>query len=237
RMRGVDLFDVDISCELRNVVINGVDIAPLVEAELNHRMPDREKMRPIDPDGFREAWAILKRLWEDTVARARTFPEAELHRQVGDEWSFIQTLRHLNFAMGAWIDRMILGIESPWNDLDLPWDEGPESDDIPWDRDARPSLDEVLRLRRQHQHSIDQIVASLTEEELSSTITRTGTGWPRLKDFPFKECLLVVFNEEWEHRLFAERDLTGLGRTQPGSQSGQTTSKPEAKAADRTRSS
>ena len=55
-------------------------------------------MRPDDADGFREAWAILERLWEETVARARTFPEAELHRSVDDEWSFIQTLRHLNFA-------------------------------------------------------------------------------------------------------------------------------------------
>jgi hypothetical protein len=26
-----------------------------------------------------------------------------------------------------------------------------------------------------------------------------------------KECLSVVLNEEWEHRLYAERDLTALG--------------------------
>jgi uncharacterized protein YjbI with pentapeptide repeats len=35
RMRGVELVDVEISGELQNVVVNGVDIAPLVEAELN----------------------------------------------------------------------------------------------------------------------------------------------------------------------------------------------------------
>jgi uncharacterized protein YjbI with pentapeptide repeats len=74
RMRGVELVDVDIYGELQNVVVNGVDIAPLVDAELNRRMPERAKMRPEDPDGFREAWSILERLWEDTINRARTSP-------------------------------------------------------------------------------------------------------------------------------------------------------------------
>src|SRR5947208_4917202 len=97
RMRGVELVNVDIYGELQNVVVNGVDIAPLVDAELNRRMPERARMRPDDSDGFRAAYAILERLWEGTVVRARTFPEAALHRGVDDEWSFIQTLRHLNF--------------------------------------------------------------------------------------------------------------------------------------------
>lgn len=109
RMRGVELVDVEISGELQNVVVNGVDIAPIIDAELNRRMPERARMRPDDSDGLREAWAILERLWEGTVARARTFPEQALHRSVDDEWSFIQTLRHLNFASAAWVGRMVLG--------------------------------------------------------------------------------------------------------------------------------
>ena len=113
RMRGVELVDVDIHGEVQNVVVNGVDIAPLVDAELNRRMPQRALMRPDDSDGFREAWAILERLWEGTVARARTKPEDTLHRGVDDEWSFIQTLRHLNFASAAWVGRMVLGNPSP----------------------------------------------------------------------------------------------------------------------------
>src|SRR5215831_11114824 len=55
-MRGVELRDVDIHGELRNVRVNGVDIAPLVEAELDRRYPDRATMRPTDAAGFREAW-------------------------------------------------------------------------------------------------------------------------------------------------------------------------------------
>jgi hypothetical protein len=210
RMRGVEFVDVDISGELQNVVVNGVDIAPLVEAELNRRMPERAKMRPDDSDGFREAWAILERLWKGTVARAMTLPAAALHRNVDDEWSFIQTLRHLNFASAAWVDRMVLGNASPWHPLDLPWDEAPGWDGIPWDREARPSLDVVLTVRRERQAMVRHVLESVTDEQLAADITRTEPGWPRIENFPVKECLRIVLTEEWQHRLYAERDLTAL---------------------------
>jgi hypothetical protein len=210
RMRGVELHDVDIHGELENVVLNGVEVSAYVDAELNRRMPERAKMRPDDADGFREAWAVLERLWEGTVARARTFPEAELHRSVGDEWSFIQTLRHLGFATSAWVSRMVLGNPSPWHPLDLPWDEAPGWHGIPWDRDAQPSLDEVLALRAERQGIVRDVIASLTDHQLASTVTCTEPGWPRLEDFPLRQCLRIVLNEEWEHRLYAERDLTEL---------------------------
>ncbi|MET8990440.1 DinB family protein [Nonomuraea wenchangensis] len=210
RLRGVELIDVEIDGELSNVVVNGVDIAPLVEAELDRRMPERAKMRPEDPAGFREAWAILERLWEGTIARARTFPEAELHRGVDDEWSFIQTLRHLNFASAAWAGRMVLGDPSPWHPLDLPWDEAPRWDGIPCERDLRPSLDEVLAVRRERQAMVRGVLDTLTDERLAAEVTRTEPGWPRLERFPVKECLHIILHEEWEHRLYAERDLKAL---------------------------
>jgi hypothetical protein len=210
RMRGVELVDVEISGELQNVLVNGVDIAPLVEAELNRRTPARAKMRPDDSDGFREAWAILERLWKGTVARAMTLPEAALHRNVDDEWSFIQTLRHLNFASAAWVDRMVRGTTSPWHALDLPWDEAPGWDGIPWDREARPSLDEVLTVRRERQAMVRHVLESLTDEQLAAEVTRVEPGWPQMENFPVTECLRIVLNEEWQHRLYAERDLDTL---------------------------
>ncbi|MEV5501359.1 DinB family protein [Nonomuraea fuscirosea] len=216
RLRGVELVDVEISGELGHVVVNGVDIAPLVDAELNRRMPDRAKMRPADADGFREAWAILERLWAGTVARARTFPEASLHREVDEEWSFIQTLRHLNFAAGAWAGRMILGDLSPWHPVDLPWDEAPEWGGYPWDRAARPALDEVLAIRRERQAMVGRVMESLTQEQLASEVSRPEPGWPQADSFPFKDCLRIILNEEWEHRLYAERDLTILEKEGAG---------------------
>src|SRR5487761_1124829 len=77
-LRGVELVDVEINGEIENVTINGVDIWPLVDAELNRRDPDRAKMRPADPAGFAEAWDIVERRWDQTVARARRLPPALL---------------------------------------------------------------------------------------------------------------------------------------------------------------
>lgn len=210
RLRGVDLYDLDISGDLHNVVVNGVDIGPLVEAELNRRTPERAKMRPTDPDGYREAWDLLEELWAGTVARARTFPESALDVGVDDEWSFIQTLRHLNFATAAWVSRMVLGVASPWHPLDLPWDEAPGWEGIPWDRDARPSLDEVLVVRQERQATVRRVLDGLTDAELASTVTRSEPGWPQIEDFALRSCLRIVLNEEWQHRLYAERDLDRL---------------------------
>ena len=139
-----------------------------------------------------------------------TFPAAALDDNVDDEWSFIQTLRHLNFASAAWVGRMVLGNASPWHPLDLPWDEAPGWDGIPWDREARPSLDEVLTVRRERQAMVRHLLESLTDDQLSTELTRSEPGWPRVANFPLKECLRIVLNEEWQHRLYAERDLDAL---------------------------
>ena len=44
--------------------------------------------------------------------------------------------------------RRALGDLSPWDPLDLPWDEMPDTPGVPRDRDAWPSLATVLELRR-----------------------------------------------------------------------------------------
>ena len=209
-MIGVELWNVEISAELNNVVVNGVDIGPLVEQELNRRTPERAKMRPDDVEGFKEAWAILRRLWEGTLETAQALPPDALHRRVEGEWSFLETLRHLNFASAAWVGRMILGDPSPWHPLDLPWDEAPGWEGIPWDREARPTLDEVLAVRRERQAMVTDVIDSLTDEQLASHVSRAEPGWPQIEDVPFKECLLIVLNEEWAHRCYAERDLAAL---------------------------
>jgi hypothetical protein len=174
------------------------------------------KMRASDPDGFREAWSIVTRRWDETVERARALPTEAVHARVNGEWSFIETLRHLGFATAAWVGRMVLGDPSPWHPLDLPWDEAPGWDGIPWDRDVQPSLDEVLALRLERRGMVSRVLAELTPEQLASTVTRTEPGWPQIEGFPFAECLLIVLNEEWEHRNFAERDLDALATATGG---------------------
>jgi hypothetical protein len=212
RVRGAELVDVHISGELLDVRINGVDVVPLVEAELDRRHPDRAAVRPTDPAGFRSAWDVVERLWDGTVARARELDPELLHEPVDDEWSFIETLRHLVFATDAWIRRAVLGDPSPWHPLGLPWDEMPDLAGVPRDRAVRPSLDQVLAVRRDRMATVRQLVDELTEESLAAdTVPVAGPGWPEPRAYPVRECLRVVLNEEWEHRCYAERDLDALG--------------------------
>ena len=207
-MRDVELCDVEITGDLLNVTINGVDVAPLVEAELDRRHPDRAKMRPTDPAGFRDAWTIIERLWDETVVRARRLPPAMLHESVNGEWSFIETLRHLLFATDAWIRRVMLGDPQPWHPLDLPFDHMKDRPSVPRDRTARPSLDEVVALRKDRMGTMRQVLIHLTEEQLDSRTKPVGDpGWPGPDEYEVRMCLLNILNEEWQHRLYAERDL------------------------------
>jgi uncharacterized protein YjbI with pentapeptide repeats len=210
-MRGVELCDVDINGEIVNVTVNGVDIGPLIEGELNRRDPDRAKMRPADPAGFREAWDILGARWDQTVERARRLPPELLHESVDGEWSFIETLRHLTFATDSWVGRAILGDPSPWDPLGLPWDEMPDTPGVPRDREARPPLETVLALRRARMSAVRDVLDRLTDASLAAdTEPVEGPGWPRPISYPVRKCLLIVLNEEWEHRSYAERDLAAL---------------------------
>ena len=223
-LRGVELANVEISGELANVTVNGVDIGPLVEAELDRRYPDRAAMRPPDPAGFAAAWDILERLWDGTVERARGLPPGRLHEQVNGEWSFTETLRHLVFATDSWVRRAILGDPAPWDPLDLPWDEMPDTDGVPRDRAARPPLEEVLALRRDRMATVRRVIAGLSDETLAAgTEPVDGPGWPQPRSYPVREVLLIILNEEWEHRLYAERDLAVLGQ---GLAAGQPVSRP-----------
>lgn len=184
-IRGAALVDVDISGKIDNLRVNGVDVVPLVEAELDRRYPDRVKMRPADAAGFREAWDVLERLWAQTVARARELPTEQLHKQVDGEWSFIETLRHLLFATDAWVTRAFLGKPSPWHPLDLPHDEMPDTPGVPRDRAARPSLSEVLALRADRMATVRQVFAELTDEQLAGrTEPVMEPGYPSRRASP-----------------------------------------------------
>jgi hypothetical protein len=82
---------------------------------------------------------------------------------------------------------------------------------VPRDRDARPSLDAVLELRRDRISTVRQVIEGLTDESLDGhTEPVEAPGWPEPRSYPVRECLLIILNEEWEHRLYAERDLDAL---------------------------
>src|SRR5690349_15361773 len=74
RMRGAWIGECEIDGHIESLTINGIDVGPLVEAELDRRHPNRAKMRPTDVAGFREGWDIVETLWAGTVERARGLP-------------------------------------------------------------------------------------------------------------------------------------------------------------------
>lgn len=211
-MRGAWLQDLDIDGAVDNVTVNGVDIGPLVEAELDRREPERVLMRAHTADEFRAGWETLERLWAGTVEHARTLPEELLHERVLDEWSFIETLRHLVFATDAWVLRVVLGEPTPYHPLGLLHTE--EEGEVPGltdDPDPRPSLDEMLAVRESRFVVVREVLASLTDERLDEmTEPVLEPGYPASESFLVRRALGAVLTEEYLHRQYAERDLAVL---------------------------
>ena len=210
------LVDVDVSGYVERLVVNGVDVTEFVDAELDRRHPERVQLREMqDADDFRAMWDTVERLWADTVARAERLPEAALHERVDDEWSFVETLRHLVFITDSWASRTILDEPSPFHRLALPQTAYAPADAaaLGMDLDARPSFAEVMEARADRMALVRGIVDGLTDAELGRPCTRSpAPGYPE-EDRPVAECLAVVMEEdeeECEHHRFAVRDLAVL---------------------------
>jgi DinB superfamily/Pentapeptide repeats (8 copies) len=200
-------YGADISGDLEGLVLNGVEVAPLVAAELERRFPERAMLGASDPEGLLAAWAMIEATWQATVAQALVLPESSLFERVDDEWSFVETLRHLILATDCWLRRMVEGIERPYHPWGLAgsWLTDPASFGL--DYSATPTLGEVLAVRRERMNELKETVADLTEPELERICKPPDTpGYPR-REHSVLECLHVILNEEWQHNRYAVRDL------------------------------
>ncbi|MFF5210505.1 DinB family protein [Streptosporangium sp. NPDC000396] len=207
------LVDVNVSGDVRNFLVNDVDVTPFVEAELDRRHPERMQLRAMrTADDFRAMWDTIERLWSDTVARAERLPEAARHERVDDEWSFVDTLRHLVFATDAWASRTILDEPMPFHRLGLTHTGYPPTDaaTLGIDLDASPSYVAVMEARAGRMALVRGIVDGLTDTELARMCTRApAPGYPEeLRSVG--SCLRVVMEEECEHRRYMVRDLAIL---------------------------
>lgn len=166
---------------------------------------------PRTPQAYREAWADLERLWAQTVAKALTLDEEQLHQSVDGEWSFAQTLRHLAYATDLWVFSVVQGMPDAYSPLDLPFDGYERFDNpIPYERDARPPVSDVLALRADRVARVRAFLDDLTQEQIESTVEFRSDGWPFNEDVRVGHALSTVVNEEWHHRTYAERDLDAL---------------------------
>jgi len=93
RMHGVLLSSADIDGAIDGLRVNGVEVMPLIEAELDRLHPERLRLRPATPETMRDAVDVIEELWQATVRRASSLPEEAVYRSVNDEWSLAQTLR------------------------------------------------------------------------------------------------------------------------------------------------
>lgn len=203
-------YNADISGDIEGLHLNGVEVAPLVAAERARLFPELVQLQAADPQGLAEAWAMIEAKWQATVSRARELPEAALNDRVDDEWSFIETLRHLVLATDCWLRRMVKGIERPYH----PWGLAGSwlSEPAAWglETGANPSLDEVLEVRRARMDEVGHTIATLTAEELERVcVPPDGPGHPD-REHTVLACLHVILNEEWEHHRYAVRDLEVL---------------------------
>jgi hypothetical protein len=207
------LVDVNVSGIVGNFLVNDVDVTAFVEAQLDERHPERVLLRNMQTaDDYGAMWHTIETLWSETVARAERLPEGARHERVDDEWSFVETLRHLIFATDAWVSRTVLDEPMPYHRLGLTYTGYPHADAeaLGIDLEARPSFAEVKEVRGDRIALVRGLVDSLTDNELKRICTRTpAPGYPE-EMRTVGQCLRVVMDEECEHRRYAVRDLAVL---------------------------
>src|SRR3954451_7388711 len=61
-------YGADISGDLEGLRLNGVEVGPLVMAELERMFPERAKLRATEPQELAAAWVMIEQMWEATLA-------------------------------------------------------------------------------------------------------------------------------------------------------------------------
>ena len=208
-MRGVDLTGADIDGQLDGaLIVNGVNVAPLVEAELNQRFPGRELRFARDPEGLAVAWNAVQAAWGEVLVRAEAMPEGTFGISVEGEWSLAQTLRHLLMATDVWLRGAILRIEQPFHPIGQPFAEY-EADgfDMSMFTTAKPTIAEVRTVRSQRQAMVGEFLSAVTPAVIAEP---RANPWAPEHSVSVGDCLGVILNEEWEHLRYATRDLDAI---------------------------
>src|SRR3954471_7092013 len=164
RLVGVVMQDVEIDGLVTNLVVNGVEVMSYVEAELDRRHPVRLLMRSDEPADLREAWRQLRKAWATTTERVRSMAEGSEHLGVDGEWSMVETLRHLVFVHDSWFRRCVLGLTQPFTAMGLGPQFVHDQEGQGLDPSARPTLDDVLRVRDRQALEIQAWLADATPD-------------------------------------------------------------------------
>jgi hypothetical protein len=202
-MHNVWLTDVTVDGLVDRLVINGVDVTDYVN-EHDPWQPLRGMLRPTDGAGMVATCAELERVWQETIGEVRLLGDDAAHASVGGEWSVVQTLRHLVFAIDKWFTLPLDGAEQ-YHPIGLP---NTGSADQTWpglNRGATPTLDEAAATFADRWARFSQFAALLTAADLQREVGVTEHG-----DVPIDECAYTIFEEAFEHRRYVLRDLATL---------------------------
>lgn len=198
--------DVRIEGKVVSLEVNGVDVAAYVEAELDRRDPERKLIWSKTVAGLRQGWEDAIARTDSMVERARALPPRLLDEQVNDEFSFIQTLRHLVFGFDRWLTGPVFGDPEPYfHPLGQSHESAYEGVDDGLDPEARPNLDDALAVRAEQRQRLRDFLATTSDEDLRRVLTS-----PNGDERTVADCVGVVLNEEWWHHQYAARDLSIL---------------------------
>ena len=208
-MRSVDANGLDIDDHdlfFGSLIVNGVDVVPLVDAELNRQFPGRELQKAQTSDGLRDGWVAVQAAWATTMANT---PMELVDAHVDDEWSLAQTLRHLVLATDAWLRGAIMGMKQPFHEIGLIFTGAAEMGfDMSVFRADAPEFEDVLAVRTERQQLVTDFLADTTPELLAEERNNPwgGEDWhPTVGD-----CVRVILEEEWAHLRYVRRDLALL---------------------------
>ena len=213
-IRGSEVADMEIDSpwlmeDGNRLLVNGVDIVPLVDVELNRQFPGREQRTAAEPEALRAAWSALESAWAITMERVSGMPQGTAAASIDGEWSFAQTLRHLVMATDVWLGKAVLEREHPFHPVGLPNDDGGGSAAYDGSEFApeEPTFEEVLRARADRQAMVSAYLAAVTADDLATT--RPNPHAPEHAKTVLS-CLRTILDEEWEHLRYAVRDLDVL---------------------------
>lgn len=216
QIRGAIVDGMEIDGLVGGLTVNGVDVVPFVEAELDARYPERVALREGTAGGLREAWLRVESRWQDIESTARSRPDGDLARGVDGEWSLLETLRHLVFVTDSWFSRCVRREPRPF------WPAGLASTDLPvWfshacglDPKARPDVDEAFAVRAGRRRAVGEFTAGVTADDLAASCPRNpAKGYPAdPRKYTVGRCLRVGVTEELEHAIIAARDLALLDK-------------------------
>ena len=208
-MRSVEVGGLDIDSHdlfFGSLYVNGVDVVPFVDAELNRLFPGRELQKATTPNGLREGWVAVQAAWAETVSST---PADMRDAHVPDEWSLAETLRHLILATDTWLGKAIRGIEQPFHEIGLLFTGAAEMGvDTSMFRDSPPDFDEILAVRAERQQMVTEFLDAATPEILAESRDDPwgSDDWsPTVGD-----CVRTILEEEWAHLRYIRRDLALL---------------------------